>query len=69
MSSGTDLGRLSLPVVDVGMLLGTVSATLVSLIVVATRSARHLTWRRLEVAYGPYLLFGAWAAILLNLLD
>jgi leader peptidase (prepilin peptidase)/N-methyltransferase len=65
---GLYLGWLDIPVVYVGVLLGTVSAALVSLIVIATRSARKLTWRRLEVAYGPYLLFGAWAAILLNLL-
>jgi len=65
---GLYLGWLSLPVVYAGVLLGTVSAALVSLIVVATRRARHLAWRHLEVAYGPYLLFGAWAAILLNLL-
>jgi leader peptidase (prepilin peptidase) / N-methyltransferase len=66
---GLYLGWLSLPVVYAGVLLGTVSAALVSLIVVATRRARHLTWRHLEVAYGPYLLFGAWAAILLSLLS
>lgn len=65
---GLYLGWLSLPVVYAGVLLGTVSAALVSLIVVATRSARHQVWRHLEVAYGPYLLFGAWAAILLALL-
>lgn len=65
---GLYLGWLSLPTVYAGVLLGTFSAALVSLIVVATRSARHLTWRHLEVAYGPYLLFGAWIAILLNLL-
>ncbi len=65
---GLYLGWLSLPVLFAGVLLGTVSAALVSLIVVATRSARHLAWRHLEIAYGPYLLFGAWAAILLNLL-
>jgi len=65
---GLYLGWLSLPVVYAGVLLGTVSAALVSLIVVATRRARRLAWRHLEVAYGPYLLFGAWAAILLNLL-
>jgi leader peptidase (prepilin peptidase) / N-methyltransferase len=66
---GLYLGWLDIPVVYVGVLLGTVSAALVSLIVIATRSARHLTWRRLEVAYGPYLLFGAWAAILLSQLN
>jgi leader peptidase (prepilin peptidase)/N-methyltransferase len=65
---GLYLGWLSLPTVYAGVLLGTFSAALVSMIVVATRSARHLTWRHLEVAYGPYLLFGAWVAILLNLL-
>lgn len=65
---GLYLGWLGVPVVYAGVLLGTVSAALVSLIVVATRRARRLTWRHLEVAYGPYLLFGAWAAILLNLL-
>ena len=65
---GLYLGWPGLPVVFTGMVLGTFSAALVSLIVVATRSARHQTWRHLEVAYGPYLLFGAWAALLLNLL-
>jgi len=66
---GLYLGWRGIPVVYVGVLLGTVSAALVSLIVIATRSARHLTWRRLEVAYGPYLLFGAWAALLLSQLN
>jgi leader peptidase (prepilin peptidase) / N-methyltransferase len=65
---GLYLGWPGLPVVVVGMLLGTVSAALFSLIVVATRSARRQTWRHMEVAYGPYLLFGAWVALLLNLL-
>ena len=63
---GLYLGWRGVPVVYVGVLLGTVSAALVSLIVIATRSARHQTWRRLEVAYGPYLLFGAWGALLLS---
>ena len=66
---GLYLGWLGVPVVYVGVLLGTVSAALVSLIVIASRSARHQSWRRLEVAYGPYLLFGAWAAVLLGLLN
>lgn len=65
---GLYLGWLSLPAVYAGVLLGTVSAALVSLIVVATRVARRLAWRHFEIAYGPYLLFGAWAAILPNLL-
>jgi leader peptidase (prepilin peptidase)/N-methyltransferase len=66
---GLYLGWLGIPVVYVGVLLGTVSAALVSLIVIVTRSARKLTWRRMEVAYGPYLLFGAWAALLLSELN
>lgn len=65
---GLYLGWLGLPTVYAGVLLGTVSAALVSAIVVATRSARRMTWRHLEIAYGPYLLFGAWVAIVLNLL-
>lgn len=63
---GLYLGWIGLPVVYVGLLLGTVSAALVSLFVIAGRSARRMTWRHLEVAYGPYLLFGAWAALVLS---
>ena len=66
---GLYLGWLGIPVVYVGVMLGMVSAVLVSIIVIATRSARHLTWRRMEVAYGPYLLFGTWAALLLSELN
>lgn len=64
---GLFLGWLGVPVVFAGVLLGTFSAALVSLGVVAARRARHVAWRRMEIAYGPYLLFGAWVAILLNL--
>ncbi|MGH6655725.1 MAG: prepilin peptidase [Actinocrinis sp.] len=64
---GLFLGWIDVPAVFAGVLLGTFSAALVSLSVVVTRRARHLTWRHMEIAYGPYLLFGAWIAILLNL--
>jgi leader peptidase (prepilin peptidase)/N-methyltransferase len=65
---GLYLGWLSVEMVYAGVLVGTISAALVSLIVVLTRSARGLTWRHMEIAYGPYLLSGAWVAILLNLI-
>jgi leader peptidase (prepilin peptidase)/N-methyltransferase len=63
---GLYLGWIGAPVVFTGLMLGTVSAALVTAVVVATRSARRLPWRRMEVAYGPYLLFGAWAALLIS---
>jgi leader peptidase (prepilin peptidase)/N-methyltransferase len=64
---GLYLGWLGVAPVFTGLFLGTVSAALVALTVVAVRSARRMTWRRLELAYGPYLLFGAWTAVLLFL--
>lgn len=63
---GLYLGWLAIPVVFAGILLGTVAAALVAIGTVVWRSARRQPWRRMEIAYGPYLLLGAWVAILLN---
>lgn len=63
---GLYLGWLGIPVVFAGILLGTVAAALAALGIVVVRSARHQPWRRTEIPYGPYLLLGAWIAILLN---
>lgn len=64
---GLYLGWLGIPVVFAGLIIGTVAAALAAAGIIAARSLRRLPWRRTEIPYGPYLLFGAWAAILLNL--
>jgi leader peptidase (prepilin peptidase)/N-methyltransferase len=63
---GLYLGWLGPAVVFTGMLLGTVAAAVVAVVIAAARALRGQTWRGLELAYGPYLLAGAWAAILLD---
>jgi leader peptidase (prepilin peptidase)/N-methyltransferase len=65
---GLYLGWLGVPVVFAGMLLATVSSGLVAVGLIVWRSLRHLPWRRQELAYGPYLLLGAWVAIIVKLL-
>ena len=65
---GLHLGWLALPVVFTGVVLGTLAAALAAVGIVIVRSSRRKPWRRMEIPYGPYLLLGAWAAILLNLL-
>ncbi len=64
---GLYLGWLGIPVVFAGILLGTILAALAAVGIVVVRSVRRQPWRRTEIPYGPYLLLGAWAAILLNL--
>lgn len=63
---GLYLGWLGIPIVFAGVLIGTVAAALAAVGIVVARSARRRPWRRTEIPYGPYLLLGAWTAILLN---
>ncbi len=63
---GLYLGWLGIPIVVAGLLLGTVAAALIAAGIVVANSLRRQPWRRMEIPYGPYLLFGARAAILLN---
>jgi leader peptidase (prepilin peptidase)/N-methyltransferase len=56
------LGWLGYQYAYAGVLLGTVSAAVVALGLLVFRRA---SWRGSKLAYGPYLLFGAWIAILL----
>lgn len=63
---GLFLGWLGVPVLYGGFVLGTCVAALVAVGVVLVRRSRGLNWRGYELAYGPYLLAGAWAAILLD---
>lgn len=65
---GLFLGWRGIPVVVAGLLLATVSSGIVAVTLIAWRTARRQPWRRAELAYGPYLLFGAWAAIIISLL-
>jgi leader peptidase (prepilin peptidase)/N-methyltransferase len=62
---GLYLGWLGIPVVYAGLLLGTVSAALVALTLLALRRAKL---KETQMPYGPYLLGGAWAAIIFSLL-
>jgi leader peptidase (prepilin peptidase)/N-methyltransferase len=64
---GIFLGWRGVPTVVVGILIATVSSSLVAVGLSVWRAVRHLPWRRQELAYGPYLLFGAWAAIIISL--
>jgi leader peptidase (prepilin peptidase)/N-methyltransferase len=64
---GLYLGWLGIPAVFAGILLGTFAAACVAVGVVVVRRARGLNWRGYELSYGPYLLAGSWAAILLDL--
>jgi leader peptidase (prepilin peptidase)/N-methyltransferase len=63
---GLYLGWIGIPVVFVGAFLGTLSGALASVIVIASRSVRGVSWRHTEVAFGPYLLFGAWVTLVLS---
>ena len=56
------LGWLGIQYAYAGVLLGTVAAALGALTLLALRRA---TWRGSRIAYGPYLLFGCWVAIVL----
>ena len=56
------LGWLGFQYAYAGILLGAVTAALAALALVVVRRG---SWRGSKIAYGPYLLFGAWAAILL----
>jgi leader peptidase (prepilin peptidase) / N-methyltransferase len=58
---GLHLGWLGFQYAYAGILLGTLSAAAGALILLALRRG---SWRGSKVAYGPYLLFGAWIAIL-----
>lgn len=64
---GLYLGWLGIPVVYAGILLGTFAAASVAVGVIVVRRARGLNWRGYELSYGPYLLVGSWAAIVLDL--
>ena len=59
---GLHLGWLGFQYAYAGILLGTVSAAVVAIALLAVRRG---SWRGSKIAYGPYLLFGAWLAILL----
>jgi leader peptidase (prepilin peptidase)/N-methyltransferase len=63
---GLYLGWLAIPAVFAGVLLGTVAAALAAVGIVVVRTVRRKSWRRMEIPYGPYLLLGAWAAILVE---
>jgi leader peptidase (prepilin peptidase) / N-methyltransferase len=63
---GLYLGWLGIPVAADGLLLGTASGALVSLGIVLVKLVRRAEWRGTQLAFGPYLLFGAWLAILLS---
>lgn len=56
------LGWLGYQYAYAGILLGAVSASAGALVLLATR---RKSWRGSRIAYGPYLLFGAWIAVLL----
>ena len=56
------LGWLGIQYAYAGVLLGTIAAALGALLLLALRRA---TWRGSRIAYGPYLLFGSWVAIVL----
>lgn len=60
---GLHLGWLGFQYAYAGILLGTVSAAVGALVLLAMR---RKSWRGSKIAYGPYLLFGAWLAILLS---
>jgi leader peptidase (prepilin peptidase) / N-methyltransferase len=55
------LGWLGIQYAYAGVLLGTVSAALVAITLLLRRAAG----RGSRIAFGPYLLFGAWLAVLL----
>lgn len=59
---GLHLGWLGFQYAYAGLLLGTLCATLGALVLIPLRGR---AWRKSKVAYGPYLLLGAWIAILL----
>lgn len=59
---GLHLGWLGFQYAYAGILLGAVSAALGALILLALR---RNSWRGSKIAYGPYLLFGSWIAVLL----
>lgn len=63
---GLYLGWLGLPAVVAGLLLGTASGTVVSLGILLVKKARRERWRGTELPLGPFLLAGAWAAIVLS---
>ncbi|HEV2636158.1 MAG TPA: A24 family peptidase [Actinocrinis sp.] len=59
---GLHLGWLGFQYAYAGILLGTLSAALGALVLIPLR---RKAWRRSKLAYGPYLLFGSWLAVLL----
>jgi leader peptidase (prepilin peptidase)/N-methyltransferase len=65
---GLFLGWLGIPVVYAGILLGSFAAALAAVGVIVVRRVRGLDWRGYELSFGPYLIAGSWAAILLDLL-
>ena len=65
---GLYLGWISVPIAFAGILFGAVSASVVCVALILVRSVRRIPWRGMEIAYGPYLLFGALAAVVLGLI-
>lgn len=63
---GLYLGWLGLPVVVVGLVLGTLIGALVCVGIVAVHVARRQPWRKLPIAFGPFLIAGAVAAAVLR---
>jgi leader peptidase (prepilin peptidase) / N-methyltransferase len=63
---GLYLGWLGLPVLAAGLLLGTASGSAVSLGILVVKRARRERWRGTELPFGPFLLAGAWAAIIIS---
>ncbi len=59
---GLFLGWVGLPAVVTGLILGMLAATFVAIGLVIARRATLKT----ELAYGPYLIAGAWAALALE---
>ena len=59
---GLFLGWVGLAVVGTGLLLGMLAASFTALALVAMRKATLKT----ELAYGPYLIAGSWAALALQ---
>ncbi len=64
---GLYLGWISVPVAFAGILIGAVAASVGAIALILARSVRREPWRRMEIAYGPYLLFGALVAVVLGL--
>lgn len=63
---GLYLGWLGLPVVVAGLVFGTLIGALVCVGIVAVRAAHRQPWRKLPIAFGPFLIAGAVVAAVLG---